>query len=140
MHLYLTALQKACCSLEESVANDCDEGFINGLSESQKKLIIAGVIKNFKVTYELSWKFIKRWLSQNLGSIQVDGVTRRELFRLAAEHQLIKDVDEWMFYHAARNQTSHIYDENIAQEIFSASKQFSHLDTRLLKKLETNND
>ena len=140
MSLDLTALQKGCFSLEEAVANACDKDFINGLSKSQKKLIIAGVIQNFEFTYELTWKFIKRWLSENLGSIQVDGVTRRELFRLAVEHQLIDDVDEWMFYHAARNQTSHIYDENIAQEIFSASKQFSHLATRLLKTLETKND
>ena len=140
MSLDLTALQKVCFSLEEAVADACDKDFINGLSDSQKKLIIAGVIQNFEFTYELSWKFIKRWLSGNLGSIQVDGVTRRELFRLAAEHQLIKDVDEWMFYHAARSQTSHIYDENIAQEIFNASKQFSHLATRLLKILETKND
>ncbi|MFV9616041.1 MAG: HI0074 family nucleotidyltransferase substrate-binding subunit [Gammaproteobacteria bacterium] len=140
MSLDLTALQKACFSLEEAVTDACDKEFINGLSNSQYKLIIAGVIQNFKFTYELCWKFIRRWLSENLGSIQADGVTRRELFRLAAEHQLIKDVDEWMFYHAARNQTSHIYDENIAQEIFDASKQFSQLATRLLKILETKND
>ena len=140
MILDLTALQKACFSLEEAVANACDKDFIDGLSDSQQKLIIAGVIQTFEFTYELSWKFIKRWLSENLGSIQVDGVTRRELFRLAAEHQLIKDVDEWMFYHAARNQTSHIYDEKIAQEIFETSKQFTHLATSLLKILETKND
>jgi len=140
MSLDLTALQKGCFSLEEAVAIACDKDFINGLSHSQQKLIIAGVFKNFEFTYELSWKFIRRWLSENLGSIQVDGVTRRELFRLAAEHQLIDDVDEWMYYHAARNQTLHIYDEKIAQEIFETSKQFTHLATRLLKTLQMRND
>lgn len=140
MSLDLTALQKACFSLEEAVANSCDKNFINSLTDSQQKLVVAGVIQNFEFSYELSWKFIKRWLSENLGRIQVDGVSRRELFRLAAEHQLIQNVDEWMFYHAARNQTSHIYDEKIAQEIFDAAKQFSCLATALLKKLEMKND
>ncbi len=140
MSLDLTALQKACFSLEEAVANARDKNFINSLTDSQQKLIVAGVIQNFEFSYELSWKFIKRWLSENLGRIQVDGVTRRELFRLAAEHQLIQNVDEWMFYHAARNQTSHIYDEKIAQEIFDAAKQFSYMATSLLKILELKND
>jgi len=140
MSLDLTALQKASISLDEAVVNATDTTFINGLSPSQKKLVIAGVIKNFGLIYDMYLKFIKRWLKQNLGSIQVDGVTRRELFRLAAEHQLIKDVEEWMFYHTARNQTSHIYDEKIAQEIFEVSKNFSTLSRQLLITLEQKND
>ena len=60
MSLDLTALQKACFSLEEAVANACDKSFINSLTDSQQKLIVAGVVQNFEFSYELSWKFIKR--------------------------------------------------------------------------------
>jgi nucleotidyltransferase substrate binding protein (TIGR01987 family) len=140
MKLDLTPLQKACTSLSEAVTDASDQSFINTLNESQRRLIIAGVIQNFEFTYELSWKFIKRWLNENVGSTYVDGVSRRELFRLAAEHQLIDDVDEWMFYHAARNQTSHSYDEKTAQEIFDASKQFTRIAKQLLTALEIRND
>ncbi len=41
MSLDLTALQKGCFSLEEAVANAFDKDFINGLSHSQHKLILA---------------------------------------------------------------------------------------------------
>ena len=140
MKLDLTALQRASASLSEAVTNACDTSFMNTINESQQKLIIAGVIQNFEFTYELSWKFIKRWLSENVGSTYVDGVSRRELFRLAAEHQLIDDVDEWMFYHTARNQTSHSYDEQTALEIFDAAKPFAHLAIQLLAKLKARND
>ena len=49
------------------------------------------VILRLKCTYELSWKMIKRWLEINLGSSHIDGISRRELFRYAAESHLISD-------------------------------------------------
>ena len=51
------------------------------------------------------WKLMARWLNTYIGSGISDGVTRRELFRLAAENRLIPDVDLWMLYHNARNDT-----------------------------------
>jgi hypothetical protein len=35
---------------------------------------------------------MKRWLEENVGSASVDGVPRRELFRLAAESRLIEEL------------------------------------------------
>ncbi len=140
MKLDLTPLQKACTSLSEAIINACDKSFMNTLNEPQRKLVVAGVIQNFKLTYELCWKFMKRWLNENVGSTYVDGVTRRELFRLAAKNRLINDVDEWMIYHTARNQTSRSYDEETAQEIFETSKKFTHFAKHLLMALETRND
>ena len=64
MKLDLTALQKANVFLSEAVANAGDPSFMNMLNKSQNRLVIAGVIKNFGLTYELSWKFIKG-LSRN---------------------------------------------------------------------------
>lgn len=72
-------------------------------------------IQNFEVAYELCWKFIKRWLEHNVSPNAVAGVSRRELFRYAAENLLIRDVDQWMDFHAARNKTSHIYDQAVAE-------------------------
>ena len=140
MQLDFTALQKASISLDEAVINACNSDFIDGLTMSQRKLVVAGVIQNFEFTYELSWKFIKRWLSENIGRTSVDGVSRRELFRLAAEYQLIDDVNEWMFFHQARNQTSHTYDENVANEVFDVAKRFSSVASHLLNVLQQKND
>jgi len=135
MTLDLSALNKAVHSLEEAVTNGCDQQFMSSLTPSQNKLIVSGVIQNFELTYELCWKFIKRWLAENLGKTHVEGATRRELFRLAATHKLIASVDDWMFFHQARNQTSHTYDEDTAKEVFSVAQKFVQYAKDLLRIL-----
>ncbi|MCX5751487.1 MAG: HI0074 family nucleotidyltransferase substrate-binding subunit, partial [Candidatus Saganbacteria bacterium] len=98
------------------------------------------VIQNFEFTYELCWKFMKRWLSKNLGSAYVDGIPRYELFRLAGESLLIDNVSLWMDYHDARNETSHVYDKTTAGEVFAAAVKFSEDAKKLLANIEKKND
>ena len=71
---------------------------------------------------------MKRWLEENVGSASVDGVPRRELFRLAAESRLIADLPRWMEFHQARNQTSHTYEEKRRSSLARSSigRAFSH--------------
>jgi len=140
MQLDLTPLEKACSFMQEAVANAGDQGFVDRLNASQHRLIMAGVIQNFEFCYELCWKFIKRWLSENIGRAHVDGVSRRELFRLAAESRLIDDVDLWMGFHADRNRTAHIYDQETAQEVYASSVQFVPFALDLLQTLKAKND
>jgi len=94
---------------------------LKDIGQDEKSVIRAGVIQNFEFTYELSWKYMKRWIEMNVDPIAVDGVTRRELFRQAAENMLITDVEKWMEIHQSRNRTSHIYDENVADEVLEAT-------------------
>lgn len=96
----------------------------------------ASVIQNFEFTYELSWKMMKRWLEMNINAEAVDGVSRRELFRIAAENKLITDVEKWMDFHNVRNKTSHIYDIKIAEDVYLASKEFLPYAKDLVKRLE----
>jgi nucleotidyltransferase substrate binding protein (TIGR01987 family) len=140
MKLDLSSLRKAVESLERTLAVANDKSFMSGLSDDQKDTIRAGVIQNFEFTYELCWKFMKRWLEINLGSAHVEGVSRRQLFRLAAESRLIGDVDEWMEYHDARNETSHTYNEGTAEDVFGTARDFLADAARLLKALEARND
>lgn len=102
--------------------------------------IKAGVIQNFEFTYELCWKFMKRWIEQNIGSEIVDGVTRRELYRVSAENKLIDDISKWMEFHKARNSTSRIYDSDIAEEVYGIAVEFLPYAKEFLKRLEERND
>jgi nucleotidyltransferase substrate binding protein (TIGR01987 family) len=113
---------------------------LDAMSEDQQEVIKAGVIQNFEFTYELCWKFMKRWLEENMGAAYVDGVTRRELFRLSTESKLIADVDQWMEYHEARNETSHTYDQDAADEIFQVAKTFFSDAQKFTKSIEEKND
>ena len=140
MTLDLSSLKKAVHSLETALDFAGSDDQLIGLSENQKDVIRAGAIQNFEFTYELCWKFMKRWLENNLGSAYVDGIVRKELFRIAAEHQLVTHVPRWFKYQDARNETTHTYDEDKAQKVFEAAKEFLTDAQELLKNLESKND
>ena len=139
MALDLSSLKKAIASLGKALKVASPDK-LDDMSEDQQEVIKAGVIQNFEFTYELCWKFMKRWLEKNMGVVDVDGVTRRELFRLSAKSKLILDVDQWMEYHDARNETSHSYDQDAADEIFQVSKNFFPDSMKFLQAIEEKND
>lgn len=132
--LDFTALEKAISRLDESL-KVVDE-FNTANSSPLLRTLISGVVQHFEFTYELSWKFIKRWLGENLGKSQVDGLSRQALFRLAAEYQLIESVENWMLFHRARNETSHTYNEKTADDVFNIAVQFLPEATKLLNALK----
>lgn len=138
--LDLTSFQKALANLDKLVVAVNNLELTQHLNETLQDGLKAGVVQNFEVTYEVSWKFIKRWLEQNIGNSYVDGVSRRELFRLASESLLITDVDKWMIYHKGRNETSHTYDALTAEEVYQLAMEFVHDAKQLLMNLEEKND
>ena len=139
MPLDISSLKQAIASLKRAiaVANEAQE---SGLTTDQRETIKAGVIQNFEFTYELCWKFMKRWLGKNYSSSYIDGVTRKELFRIAAENKLLKNAGDWFGYHSARNKTSHAYDAAVAEDLFEISKKFLSDATDFLRALEERND
>ena len=140
MALVLSSLQRSVSALAGVLAKSDDTEFMSNLDDVARNAVRAGVIKHFEFTYELCWKFIKRWLETNISATAADGVTRRELFRLGAENRLIDDVEQWMRYHEARNLTSHIYQPEIAESVYNTAHHFVCDAARLLAALEARND
>jgi len=101
-----------------------------------KDTLRSGVIQNFEVAYELSWKFMKRWLSFNVSPELIEGVPRHELFKYAVEKDLISDLDEWFDFHKARNRTVHEYDDTTAEEVLDFAKKFVPCAEEFITKLE----
>ena len=139
MALDLSSIKKAVVSLEKAikVANKSIQGAVD---TDEEEVIRAGVIQNFEFTYGLCWKFMQRWLEINAIGQIVDRLTMKELFRMAAERQLIRNVGAWFEYHKARNKTSHIYDEAVAKDVYGAAVRFLGDAKELLKCLEERND
>lgn len=139
MALDLSSLQKAVGSLGRAakVAGMTTKGEAGA---DQEEVIRAGVIQNFEFTYELCWKFMQRWLEINAVGHIADRLTMKELFRLAAERQLIQDVESWFEYHKARNKTSYVYDMRVAEDVYKTSIRFLADAEALLKTLEERND
>jgi nucleotidyltransferase substrate binding protein (TIGR01987 family) len=123
MALDLENLDAAVGALERALGETAFSPAYVTLSSGTREVLRAGVIQCFEVAYEMCWKFMKRWLEVDAG-VQLDGKTRRELFRYAAEHALLGDVDVWMEFHHSRNLTSHTYSTATADDVYAKAVAF----------------
>ena len=76
-----------------------------------------GLIQAFEFTHELGWNVIKDFL-------EFKGITgligSRDASRSAFKNELITDGEAWMDMIKARNQTSHTYNLDVANEVAQA--------------------
>jgi nucleotidyltransferase substrate binding protein (TIGR01987 family) len=135
--LDLTPLQDTIASLERAIAVGKQ---VHNTDFAVQEVVQAGIIQNFEMVYEMCWKFMQRWLRVNQPN-DVDHMrTRKDLFRLAAKHQLIRDPQAWFLYGEARNLTAHTYQKAQATKIYHLAPQFL-LDAQfLLQQIERMND
>ena len=139
MPLILDSLRDAITALRAVQRKSEDAGFMATLDPITQEAIRSGVIQHFEFTYELAWKFIRRQLEADIGRSSIDGINRRDLFRLAAENGLIDDVEAWFCYHLSRNEISYTYDRSVAARVYAASLDFARDAAAMLAVLETRN-
>ena len=95
-----------------------------------------GVIQRFEFTAELSWKTMREYLlMQEVGDIN----NPKNVLREALSNSIITDGEGWLSIIRDRNSTSHVYDEEDADEIFARIKSkhiklFDELESSLSKK------
>ena len=104
----LTNYSKALRQLEKAV----NEARDRELSELEK----LGLIHTFEFTHELAWNVMKDNFRYQ-GNTSVHG--SRDATREAFSNGLINDGDTWMEMILSRNETSHTYNEETVEEIFS---------------------
>jgi len=73
-----------------------------------------GVIQRFEFTYELAWKSTKEYL-EDVGI--VDKLSPKAVIKEAYAQKLILNEQNWLLMLHDRNMTSHVYKEEMAQEI-----------------------
>lgn len=73
-----------------------------------------GLIQAFEFTHELAWNVMKDY-AHFQGNVTIAG--SRDATREAFKMGLVKDGDVWMEMLKSRNQTSHTYNQTLAQEI-----------------------
>jgi nucleotidyltransferase substrate binding protein (TIGR01987 family) len=76
----------------------------------------AGAIQFFEITFELSWKLMKDYLSY----IGYEVKSPREAIKTAFSIELINDGSTWLDGLVDRNLTVHTYDEAKADEVYQA--------------------
>ncbi|SNT24271.1 nucleotidyltransferase substrate binding protein, HI0074 family [Anaerovirgula multivorans] len=73
-----------------------------------------GLIQRFEFTYELSWKTTKEYL-EDIGI--VDKNSPKAVIKEAYAQKLIVNEKNWLLMLNDRNMTSHVYREEMAEEI-----------------------
>ncbi|MGD6776906.1 nucleotidyltransferase substrate binding protein [Sutcliffiella horikoshii] len=99
----LNNLEKALSRLEEALKVGRDNS-----------LYIDGTIQRFEFTIELYWKTLRRLL-------EAEGLvtkTPRETLKQAYAVGWLKNEEAWLQMLKDRNETSHIYNEKMAQNIY----------------------
>ncbi|MCP4597484.1 nucleotidyltransferase substrate binding protein [Neptuniibacter sp.] len=140
MSIDLTPAIKALSSLSGAIDSANDSSFMSSLSEIQRNTIRAGVIQNFEFSYELCWKMLRRILIESEGSEEITQLSRKDLFRLAAQKGILDKPEEWFVYHRARKETSHTYNEAKAEEVFNIACDFLPTANALINNLKAVND
>lgn len=102
-----------------------------GVSEVENDLDRDGVIQRFEFTFELVWKAIQEYA--RLSGLEV--VSPKDAFRVAADLKLIDSPEDWFTFLKDRNETTHLYSEDQAREIFSHIPNFIDKVESLISKL-----
>ncbi|MFH1561145.1 MAG: HI0074 family nucleotidyltransferase substrate-binding subunit [Patescibacteria group bacterium] len=77
-------------------------------------------IQRFEFTFELTWKLIKSLAFES--GIEVS--SPKNSLRVGAQLGLLDNIDQWFVFLNARNLSTHVYNEKIADEIYQEIKNF----------------
>lgn len=111
---YLKALNK----LEQAVSyiNNSIDSENEDLESVLDEMIKEGLIQRFEYTHELAWNVMKDY-AEYQGNTNVGG--SRDASREAFKLNLITEGQIWMEMISSRNKTSHTYNEDTANEIYT---------------------
>ncbi len=83
-------------------------------TRSLSKLEKQGLVQAFEFTHELAWKTLQDYFRYQ-GTADLYG--SRDVFRKALEVELISDGEKWFESIQSRNLTSHVYDEQVVNDL-----------------------
>jgi len=85
-----------------------------------------GVIQRFEFTYGLCASSLKRRLAHAEAAAPASEMTFPTLIRTASEYGLLRSGwDLWSEFRLARNLTSHVYNEEVAQQVIERLPAFA---------------
>lgn len=87
--------------------------------ESYSPIEIGGLVQAFKFTFELGWKTIKDFLYEQGRETRFP----REAIKMGFETSIITDGHTWIHMLEKRNELSHTYNSNIAEQAVAVIKQ-----------------
>lgn len=90
------------------------------LEEERTAFMIDATIQRFEFSIELFWKTLKRQLAYE----GIEATTPRETMKHAYKNGWLREEGVWLDMLDDRNRTSHIYNEEMANEIYDHIKEY----------------
>lgn len=138
--LNFDSLRSTLQSLENSLGVVSVTEWFSQQSDKVQHTLVAGVIQNFEIVYELGFKMLRRQIEVEAASPdEVDTFNFRDVLRAGAEKGLIADVEAWLRYRQMRNITAHTYDYDKARQVYEGTLLFLADARTLLAALEARN-
>lgn len=116
----LTELKVAFSRLKEAVP------------EIKNQLEKDGAIQRFEFVFELVWKTLKDY-AEDKG--RFDAASPKDAFRVAADLGVIDNPLIWFDFLQSRNEATHLYNEQKANEVFSKIPSFIDSVENLISKI-----
>lgn len=122
----IAEFEKALISLQDGI-----NLFKNSAPGSpEQKAFRDACIQRFEFCVELAWKTAAKLMGSS-------STAANSVIREMARDGLINDPELWFSFVTARNQTSHSYDEAVAQKVFAEIIKFQPEAATLLKRLKS---
>ena len=135
--LNFDSLHSALLSLENGLDVVSNVEWFTQQSDKVQNTLVAGVIQNFEIVYELGFKMLRRQIEvESASPDEVDTFNFRDVLRAGAEKGLIADVEAWLRYRQMRNITAHTYDHDKAKQVYQGTLLFLADARALLAALE----
>ena len=96
--------------------NKCLTVLLNAEKNISDEIYRMGIIGQFNLTFELSWKALREVLLIH-GVSKAGTGSPREIIKAGYEFHFLDDEETWLDMLKRRNQTIHIYNEEIAVEL-----------------------
>lgn len=94
-----------------------------------------GTIQRFEYSYEILWKLAQRVLRNH----EIQAETPRNVFRELGRLGWINNVEDWISFQKARNETSHEYGLKLALHSYALAQVFLPLAQNLFEILKEKN-
>ena len=105
------------------------------LNEPYSAIVRDATIQRFEFTFEAFWKFLKEYLKSTKGAIvSFPKDCFREVLPLGICTE--EEIEMLLKMTDSRNQTAHTYNEKIANEIYSKTKNYALLMEKILRKIK----
>lgn len=87
-------------------------------ADPENELYRDALIQRFEFTFELAWKSMKEYLTDQ--GLSIEMTFPKQVLKEAYRYRMIDQEKIWCDMLSSRNQTSHIYDEYTAEKIANA--------------------